>query len=296
MKRFEMIWKGFIIGSSMSVPGVSGGTMAILLGIYQRLISSISHFFSDVKGNLLFLGKFCLGAVAGIGTLAFAIQWLLDTAPVPVSFFFLGAVIGGVPALYCETKQSKFHWSTLLFALLGLIVVVGLGFLPNGLLEFGAVSGWQSLVLCLVAGVIVAIALVLPGISTSHMLIVLGMYDRTLEAITSFDFVFLITLAVSTLVGVALITKPLEWTMRRFPQKTYSMILGFVVGSLFEIFRDIVLPAVPPSPSVMWWVLSAVMAAVAFILGLWGLQRCQKCRKKNDEYCGVSVMVPSIKK
>ena len=75
MKRFEMIWKGFIIGSSMSVPGVSGGTMAILLGIYQRLISSISHFFSDVKGNLLFLGKFCLGAVAGIGTLAFAIQW-----------------------------------------------------------------------------------------------------------------------------------------------------------------------------------------------------------------------------
>lgn len=281
MKRFEMIWKGFIIGSSMSVPGVSGGTMAILLGIYQRLISSISHFFSDVKGNLLFLGKFCLGAVAGIGTLAFAIQWLLDTAPVPVSFFFLGAVIGGVPALYCETKQSKFHWSTLLFALLGLIVVVGLGFLPNGLLEFGAVSGWQSLVLCLVAGVIVAIALVLPGISTSHMLIVLGMYDRTLEAITSFDFVFLITLAVSTLVGVALITKPLEWTMRRFPQKTYSMILGFVVGSLFEIFRDIVLPAVPPSPSVMWWVLSAVMAAVAFILGLWAIAALSKVSEKG---------------
>lgn len=281
MKRFEMIWKGFIIGSSMSVPGVSGGTMAILLGIYQRLISSISHFFSDVKGNLLFLGKFCLGAVAGIGTLAFAIQWLLDTAPVPVSFFFLGAVIGGVPALYCETKQSKFHWSTLLFALLGLIVVVGLGFLPNGLLEFGAVSGWQSLVLCLVAGVIVAIALVLPGISTSHMLIVLGMYDRTLEAITSFDFVFLITLAVSTLVGVALITKPLEWTMRRFPQKTYSMILGFVVGSLFEIFRDIVLPAVPPSPSVMWWVLSAVMAAVAFILGLWAIAALSKVSEKE---------------
>ena len=190
-------------------------------------------------------------------------------------------MIGGVPALYCETKQSKFHWSTLLFALLGLIVVVGLGFLPNGLLEFGAVSGWQSLVLCLVAGVIVAIALVLPGISTSHMLIVLGMYDRTLEAITSFDFVFLITLAVSTLVGVALITKPLEWTMRRFPQKTYSMILGFVVGSLFEIFRDIVLPAVPPSPSVMWWVLSAVMAAVAFILGLWAIAALSKVSEKE---------------
>ena len=113
------------------------------------------------------------------------------------------------------------------------------------------------------------------------MLIVLGMYDRTLEAITSFDFVFLITLAVSTLVGVALITKPLEWTMRRFPQKTYSMILGFVVGSLFEIFRDIVLPAVPPSPSVMWWVLSAVMAAVAFILGLWAIAALSKVSEKE---------------
>lgn len=276
MKRLEMVWKGFLVGSSMSVPGVSGGTMAILLGIYQQLISSISHFFSDVKGNLWFLGKFCLGAAAGIGTLAFAIRWLLDTAPVPVSFFFLGAVVGGVPALYRETRQSSFHWSTLFFALLGLAFVVGLGFLPSGLLSFGAISGWRSLLHCLAAGIVVAVALVLPGISTSHMLIVLGMYDATLEAVTRFDVVFLITLAVSTLIGVALITRPLEWTMRRFPQQTYSMILGFVIGSLFEIFRDIVLPAVPVSPSAVWWGLSGVMAAAAFALGMWAISALSK--------------------
>lgn len=66
MKTFILMLKGFIIGSSMSVPGVSGGTMAILLGIYDRLISSISHFTKDVKGNLLYLAKFLLGSLLGI--------------------------------------------------------------------------------------------------------------------------------------------------------------------------------------------------------------------------------------
>lgn len=276
MKNLEMIWKGFIVGSSMSVPGVSGGTMAILLGIYQKLIGCISHFFSDVKGNLVCLGKFCLGSVVGIGTLAFVIQWLLDTVPIPVSFLFLGAVIGGIPALYRETKQDSFGWSTAVFAFLGMVIVIGLGFLPTDAISFGAPTGWKSLVMCLFAGVIIAIALVLPGISTSHMLIVLGLYDATLKAITEFDIVFLIALAVFTLLGVILITKPLEWTMTRFPQKTYSMILGFVIGSVFEIFRDIVLPAIPDSASPLWWVLSVVIAVTAFLLGMWAIAALSK--------------------
>jgi len=95
--------KGYTIGSSMSVPGVSGSTMAILLGIYDRLISSVSNFFKDIKGNVFFLLKFCIGAGAGIGSLSFLIKWMLEKFTLPVSVFFLGAVVGGIPALYQKT-------------------------------------------------------------------------------------------------------------------------------------------------------------------------------------------------
>ena len=118
MKHTLMIMlKCFIIGSSMSVPGVSGGTMAILLGIYDRLIHAISNFLKDMKGNTIFLFKFCLGAGIGIGSLAFLIQWLLEKFPFVVSFFFLGAVIGGIPALYQKTKERKFSLSSFLHLL-----------------------------------------------------------------------------------------------------------------------------------------------------------------------------------
>ncbi|MDF2908337.1 MAG: hypothetical protein K0R34_3658, partial [Herbinix sp.] len=120
--NLSIMLKGFVIGSSMSVPGVSGGTMAILLGIYDKLIGSISNFLKDLKDNIIFLMKFCIGAAVGIGSLAFVIEWLLDRFPLPVSFFFLGAVIGGIPALYKKTKESKWKLSSALYFLVGLVV------------------------------------------------------------------------------------------------------------------------------------------------------------------------------
>lgn len=86
-KDLLLILKGFIIGSSMSVPGVSGGTMAILLGIYDQMIQSVSHFFQDIKKNMLYLGKICIGGVLGLFSLAFLIKTLLETFPIPTSFF-----------------------------------------------------------------------------------------------------------------------------------------------------------------------------------------------------------------
>ena len=262
-----ILLKGFIIGSSMSVPGVSGGTMAILLGIYDKLIGSISNFFKDIKGNCIFLIKFCIGAGVGIGTLAFLIKWLMELFPLPVSFFFLGAVIGGIPALYKKTKVSKLKASSGLYFLLGLAIVISIGFLPVGNFDISSGSGLGHYLMVLATGIIIALALVLPGISTSHMLLVLGMYDTMLLAITEFNLVYIGILGVSTLIGVFLITKPIEWTMNKFPHQTYFMIIGFVLGSTFEIFRDKILPSIPSEPSHLWWILAIIMSVGTFILG-----------------------------
>ncbi len=261
----------------MSVPGVSGGTMAIVLGIYDKLIHSISHFLSNLKQNILFLLKFCLGAALGIFSLSFVISWLLEKVPVPVSFFFLGAVMGGIPALYriarpkAQTKRAfKDNLEFILYLLLGIGIVVGITYLPQGDLEMSGLS-LGSIVMLLITGIIVALALVLPGISTSHMLLVLGIYEEMLAAIKGFDLAFIGILGIVTVLGIFLVTRPLEWLMETFPRQTYSVIIGFVLGSTKEIFADIILPAIPAQPQWWWWVLYGCISLVTFILGIRGI-------------------------
>lgn len=265
-----IILKGFIIGSSMSVPGVSGGTMAILLGIYDKLISSISHFMKDLKGNIIFFIKFCFGAGIGIFTLSKLINWLLDKVPLPVSFFFLGAVIGGVPSLYkkVKTKDSKSTASSIIYFLLGLGIVISIGFIPTGSINITSGSGLVHYIMLLVTGIIIALALVLPGISTSHMLLVLGMYDSMLLAIENYDFVYLGIIGIITVIGIFLTTRPIEWTMNKFPRQTYCVVIGFVIGSTFEIFRDKIIPAIPANADYTWWIVSVIASIITFALGV----------------------------
>lgn len=269
--NLAIILKGFVIGSSMSVPGVSGGTMAILLGIYDKLISAISNFLKDLKGNIIFLMKFCIGAAAGIGSLAFVIKWLLEMFPLPVSFFFLGAVIGGIPALYQKTKETSIKFSSVIYFLIGLVVVIAIGFIPVGNFDISTGSGLTHYLLVLATGIIIALALVLPGISTSHMLLVLGMYDTMLAAITEFNLVYIGIIGISTVVGIFLITKPIEWTMKKFPHQTYCMIIGFVLGSTSEIFRDKIIPVIPDSAGLSWWIPSVLISILTFVLGYFAI-------------------------
>lgn len=273
---FQIVFKGFLIGSSMSVPGVSGGTMAILLGIYDKLISSISNFFKDIKNSFLFLIKFCIGSALGIGSLAFLIKWLLETFPIPVSIFFLGAVVGGIPALYYKTKKSPITFSSYVYFFIGLGAVISLTFIPTGNFDISTGSGLSYYLFILITGIIIALALVLPGISTSHMLLVLGMYDALLTAITNFDFVYVGILGISTVIGIFLITKPLEFLMNKFPHKTYCMIIGFVLGSTIEIFRDKVFPAIPTEAGLGWWIFVTVVSVMTFILGYMGIKSLSK--------------------
>lgn len=241
--------------------------MAILLGIYDKLIGAISNFLKDFKGNTIYLMKFCIGAGLGIGSLAFVIKWLLEAFPFPVSFFFLGAVIGGIPALYKKTKETSFKFSSGIYFLFGLGIVISIGFIPVGNFDISSGSGLAHYLMLLVTGIIIALALVLPGISTSHMLLVLGMYDAMLLAITEFDIVYIGILGISTVIGIFLITKPIEWTMNKFPHQTYLMIIGFVLGSTYEIFRDKIIPAVPDAAGLSWWIPSVILSIITFVLG-----------------------------
>ena len=132
--NMNIILKGMWIGGTMTVPGVSGGSMAMIMGVYDRLISSISSFFKEPAESMAFLLKFVLGA--GIGMVLFSrfISYLFTTrADVPLRFFFLGAVAGGVPMIYREAGVKKLDLGAVAYPVIGILGVVLLALIPPGI-------------------------------------------------------------------------------------------------------------------------------------------------------------------
>lgn len=246
---------GLIVGGTMLVPGVSGGSMAMILGVYDKLVSSVSSFFKHKKASILFLGLFALGASIGMVLFANPLGKLLELFPKPMSYFFIGAVAGGIPLIYKESQVTKFKTKHVLYILLGIAIVVLLDFLPEGL--FGDThTGFMRYFMLFTAGFIAAIALILPGISVSYMFLVLGMYDNIMRAISKLDILYLLPLALGLGVGIILTTRILENMMKKFPHATYMIILGFLLGSLSETF-----PGVPVG---FEWLICIVTLAAGF--------------------------------
>lgn len=231
--------KGLFVGSTMLVPGVSGGSMAMILGIYDRLIRAVSSFRKDPKRNMLFLMLFCFGSVIGIFLFAKPLLSAIECWQQPMLYFFVGIVLGGIPLIIKKAQVTSFHWKLILLPLLGVGSVFLLAQLPIMNLQEGS-SQISHILLLIVAGFASAIALVLPGISVSYMLLLLGMYDTTMLAISQLYFPFLIPLGIGLLLGILSTTKLLEMLMNRYTQSTYLVIFGFVLGSVYEI-----LPGIP---------------------------------------------------
>lgn len=238
LKSLFVLFKGFFIGGTMMVPGVSGGSMAMLLGIYDRLISSIASFRKNPKKNALFLIKFCLGAVLGITLFSsFVIVPLLNAYPLPVSYFFLGAVAGGIPLIYKTAGVKKFSFNAVAYPIIGIILVLLIAIIPAGLFTPSNTLSVLNVLLQVAGGIIIAAALILPGISVSQMLLMLGLFEPLLKAIeTVTGLVNFIPLGIGLLLGCLLSAKFMEKAMQKFPQPTYLIVFGFLLGSLGELF------------------------------------------------------------
>ena len=247
--------KGLIVGGTMLVPGVSGGSMAMILGVYDRLVSSVSSFFKHKKESFLFLLLFALGGGAGALLFANPLGRLIEAYRMPMLYFFIGAVAGSVPMICREAKVERLNWRQPVYVMTGILCVSALSLLPEGpsadsMMEAGA----GSFIWLLAAGFIAAVALVLPGISVSYLLLMMGLYDETMKAIGELYFPFLIPLGAGLALGVVLTTRVLEMAMKRHPQGTYLVILGFMLASVAEIF-----PGIPAGLD--WLVCPAALAA-----------------------------------
>lgn len=236
--------KGALFGIANIIPGVSGGTLALTMGVYEDLISAISHFFRDVKKSLKFLLVFGLGAALSILLMSKVISLCLDKFPFPTTLFFIGLIVGGVPLLTRKVRKSKIRpWNLLLF-LLTFGVVIVMAFMQEGsnVVSLNNVSPWMMFVLFLV-GMIAAATMVIPGVSGSFVLMLLGFYKPIVNVVGSLtDFsqlghnlMILIPFGLGVLLGIVLIAKLIEFLFNKYEISTYYAILGFLIASIFTL-------------------------------------------------------------
>ena len=236
INKLSVFIKGFIVGGTMLVPGVSGGTMAMILGIYEDLVKSVSKFLQQKKKSLIFLAIFCIGAFGGMAIFAKNILSLLNSYHMPVMYFFIGAVAGGIPMIIKSCGLKRLSLTTAIFPVIGAIAVMSISAIPQNMFAPANISSFYGIFILFIAGFIAAIALILPGISVSYVLLILGIYEEIIKAFDQLNIMYLAILAIGLLIGIISTTRILEKAMTKYKRATYLIILGFVIGSIFPVF------------------------------------------------------------
>ena len=245
MKLINQILRGAVIGVANIIPGVSGGTMMVSMGIYDTLIHCITHLFSDFKKSIKTLLPYAIGMLVGIVALASLLTFLFDNYPLPTYTAFIGLILGGLKPLLNKVDKKKLNAVSigifvLFFALIVVMAMTGDVTNPESInVDLG-----QMLIL-LVMGCIASATMIIPGVSGSMVLMLLGYYSPILNAVSGLkDAVFamdfaamlnpVLTLApfgLGVVLGIFGVAKLIEVLVARVPTPTYCGVLGLVVAS-----------------------------------------------------------------
>lgn len=241
MSSLGIFLRGMLMGAADIVPGVSGGTMAFITGIYDTLLGSIRSVDLEFMRKLLRLdiagawshvnGGFLLALLLGIATSIFSlarmISWVLQHHPVPLWAFFFGLILASALVLLREVER----WSAarVLCLMVGVAIAVFIALSPVLQLDIGLAGVFLS-------GFLAICAMILPGISGSFILVLLGMYGTVLTAIKSFDLQFILVFVVGAGSGLLCFSRLLHWLLHRFHQATMALLTGFLFGSLAVVW------------------------------------------------------------
>jgi putative membrane protein len=233
--------KGMAMGIAELVPGVSGGTIAFVTGIYEEFITSINNvnlntfktlkdegfkaFWNKLNGN--FLLALFIGMLISILSLSKAISWLLDNHPIPIWSFFFGLVLASV--IFVAKAIKKWNALSVVLFTIGTVVAFYITTLPPS-------ANTDGLPFLFFSGALAICAMVLPGISGSFILVLLGSYKTILDAVNDKDFKIVITVALGAIFGILSFAKVLKWMFTHYKDATLAILTGFILGSLNKIW------------------------------------------------------------
>ena len=243
--------KGIVMGIANIIPGVSGGTMAVSMGIYDRMIHCVTHLFKEFKESMKFLIPIFLGIGIALVGLSFIIEPAFAYFPLQTNCLFIGLIVGGLPAVWQKVKGKGIKISYIVPFVLFFAVVVGMAAIgeKEGTAADLSFSVW-SVIKLFAVGIIASATMVIPGVSCSMMMLLMGYYNPIVAAIknfvtalAAFDMAgilegcgILVPMGLGIVVGIFAIAKVIEIIFEKFPIQAFWAIIGLIVASPIAIF------------------------------------------------------------
>ena len=260
------VLKGMIIALGFILPGVSGGVLAAILGIYERMIRFLAHIKENFIENVLYFTPVAIGMVLGIAAFSYPVNLLLDNYKIIVLWGFAGAIIGTIPSLIKESVKESDRdradtvtfWLSFILSGVFLYSLNGMvGTLPANFLSF------------VLAGALIALGILIPGLSPSNLLLILGLYTPMLTGFKRLDlFGTFLPIGIGGALALILFSKAMDYILKHYHSRVYHFIIGIVLSSTLLI----VLPQSGNSESISYAgvsIFTLVLAAFFFGLGIW---------------------------
>ena len=258
--------KGIVIALGFILPGISGGVLAAILGIYERMIGFLAHPFKDFKENVLYFIPVAIGMLLGIGLFSYPIEYLLENYQVFVLWSFAGAIIGTIPSLLKKsTRESDrdkidlaWFWTTFIISGIGLYALnFVVGILAPSFFNF------------ILAGSLLALGVLVPGLSPSNLLLILGLYAPMLTGFKIFDlFGTFLPIGIGAGATLIIFSKLMDYALNNYHSRVYHFIIGIVLSSTILIL----IPNAGNTESIQYIGLSLVnyvLISFFFALGIW---------------------------
>lgn len=239
-----LFFKGALIGIAGIMPGVSGGVLAVTLGIYEKVIYYTSNFFKDIKKSILFLMPIIIGGGVAILLSSVVLSKALDKYNVQTTLLFLGLLLGGMPSLLKKVNKKSVKFSNLMVFVITFTIAMAFVLISGQeqMVSFINVSFIDYVKLFLV-GIIAAVTLVVPGISGSLILMIMGYYRPILDKISSLlkfneigsNLLILVPFGLGVVLGILLISKLINFLLKKYSTQTYYGIYGVILASIIGI-------------------------------------------------------------
>lgn len=239
MNFFNIFFKGIFIGAGAILPGVSSGVLCVIFGIYENLINCFFNFFKNIKRNFQFLFPIASGTFVGIIIFGNILKYLFFAYPIQIKYIFIGLILGSLPSLLKEsTSKDKFKPYYLLFTLFSLLLGIFLVLLEKNLSLTSSTNTFSFLFLVF-SGFLMSAGVIIPGVSSTLILMLLGIYEFYIDAISSLYLPFLIPLAIGLFIGSIIFMKITQFLLDKFYTETFFTIIGFTIGSIFVLYPRI---------------------------------------------------------
>ncbi len=253
--------KGMFIGSGFILPGVSGGALAAVFGMYERLISFLAHLTRNFKENVLFFLPVGLGGISGVFLLSFLVSFLLGTYETTILWFFVGCIVGTVPALWKEAGKKGRQSGDIILMIVTLIVAYFFLLYGSQLFD-GQVE--QNTVTWIIAGGLIGLGMIVPGLSPSNFLVYMGLYKAMADGFKEARLDVILPIGLGAVVCVLTLSKLFDFIFSKAYSKLFHFILGVVFASTVMIvptdYTNLSLPGIIFCPILFfagialgWW-------------------------------------------